>query len=353
MPRYANTSEERWLHPSYRKAYCFKYKANGMCYTSVNSKRQATGYEFLLKNRKICMQILENRLMKEFNKDAPVHNVRFVKDLIIQFHRDHVQRLDIKTRSCYKAVYKQFLNVDIPVTDSNAIRTHVINVKNSLNVANNTIWKRMQRVRKIFEYGVELEWLEKNPIPKALIPVYEKKGVVISTKEQIHLIIDYFNNTELPIMALMVEFAYETALRIQEIINIEWTDISNNVLNVKGKGGIPRQIPLRSFPRCIAIFNVLKSMNLPKPFPWQSQQNPARYLRKAASHLKGLYPEMDWEIGFHIIRKTTINQWRNAGVPVEVRNLISGHSRDVEKGYYLSTPELEYLEKELKILSKN
>lgn len=50
MPRFAKSSEDRWLHPSYRKAYCYRYR-NGMVYTCVNSVRQSTGFEWNLKDK--------------------------------------------------------------------------------------------------------------------------------------------------------------------------------------------------------------------------------------------------------------------------------------------------------------
>jgi site-specific recombinase XerD len=350
MPAYAKSGEDRWLHPTYRKAYCFRYQ-NGMCYTVVNSKRQATGYEFIPKNKKVCMNILEARINEFINHLTPVSQVKTVKDLILQFHRDEVVKLNIKTQLNYKSLYKQFLNFNIPLTKVQEIRNNIIEVKNSLHLANNTIWKRMQRVRKIFEYAVDLEWMEKNPVSKAMVPLYKPKKVVTSSYQNIQLLIEYFVESNLS-MSLMIEFAFITALRIQEIIDIEWTDFNDSILTVRGKGNRNRIIPLHSFPRALEILKELKAIKFrEKPFSWRNQQTPAKNLRKAVLELSKKFPELDWNITFHVIRKTTINLWRNAGVPVEVRNLISGHSKDVEKGFYLSAPEIKYLEKELEILS--
>lgn len=350
MPPYAKNTEDRWLHPTYRKAYCFRYQ-NGMCYTVVNSKRQATGFEFIPKNKKVCMKILEQRINEYLNRSTLITQVKTIKDLILQFHRDVVIKLNPCTQRSYKSLYKQFLNFNIPLSDIQGIRNHILEIKNSLQLSNNTIWKRMQRVRKIFEYAVELEWMEKNPIPKAMVPEYKPKSIVTSSDDNIKMLIEYFV-TRNPPMSLMIEFAYITALRIQEILNIQWSDYNESILTVRGKGSRNRIIPLRSFPRALEILNELKTKNTEKPFNWRNQQSPAKNLRIAIKELSKKYPELDWNITFHVIRKTTINLWRNSGIPVEVRNLIAGHSKDVEKGFYLSTPEINFLEKALEILSK-
>lgn len=350
MPAYAKQSPERWIHPNYRKAYCFKYR-NGMVYTCVNSIRKATGFEWHPRNKKVCMDILNKRLNEELYPKSSQQD-KLLSELIVQFHRDKVSLLNKATQSHYKVLYKQFLNFDLPLSDVQEIRNLVIDKKNFAKQSNNTIWKKMQRLRKIFDYAVELEWMEKNPIPKALIPEYKHKDVVICSKQHIDLLVEYFTQNESLPMARMIEFAFITALRIQEILDIEWSDIQENVLIIKGKGGRKRVLPLRSFVRASEILHELKIEGQPKPFNWKNQQTPAKKLRNALDNCKEKYPEMSWEITFHTIRKTAINIWRNAGVPVEVRNLIAGHSKDIEKGFYLSTPELHFLEKELEILSK-
>lgn len=351
MPRFAKSNEERWLHPSYRKAYCFRYR-NGMVYTCVNSIRKATGFEWHPRNKKICMEILNQRIHEQLFPAENKKDVKMLSELIMQFHRDKVLKLNDSTVKNYKYIYKQFLNYDLPLSEINEIRDRILLVKNSLKLSSNTIWKRMQRLHKIFEYGVDLEWMEKNPVPKALIPEYKRKEVVICSKEHVEILLEHFNNAGMQNMAFMLEFAFITALRIQEILNIEWEDIDNNILIIKGKGGRKRIIPLLSFPRAKEILLILHKKGLEKPFNWKNQQTPAKYLRNALDVCKESYPEMTWNITFHVIRKTTINIWRNAGISSEVRNLIAGHSKDVEKGFYLSSPEIQYLEKELEKLSK-
>ncbi|GAB1372480.1 hypothetical protein MASR1M45_25420 [Candidatus Kapaibacterium sp.] len=351
MPRFAKSSEDRWLHPSYRKAYCYRYR-NGMVYTCVNSVRQSTGFEWNLKNKKICMEILDKRINETLFPGKRKDEGKMLLDLIKQFHIDYVSKLNPATQYYYKQIYKEFFDANMPLNDHIAIRERILYVKSNLKLANNTIWKRMQRHSKLFDHAVQLEWMEKNPISKVMIPDYKSKDVVTCTEEQINILINYFNEKERPVMAMMIEFAYITAMRIQELINLEWHDLTENKLIVKGKGQRKRIIPIRSFPRIMEILNLLQSMNLKKPFYWVSQSAPSLFLREAVKKCALVYPNMNWNVSFHVIRKTTINRWRNAGLPLEVRNQLAGHTKEVEKGFYLSDPEIGYLENELQKLSK-
>lgn len=350
MPRYAKNTEERWIHPDYRKAYCYRYQ-NGMVYTSINSKRQATGYEWNIKNKKKCLAILHDRLIASDSKTINIKS-KTIKDIIKQFHRDKVMALDIKTQKLYKALYKQFLSEDFNLSDTQQIRDYILQVKNSLKLSENTIWKRLQRLRKIFGYAVELEWCEKNPVTKSMVPKFTKGDIVLSKAENINLIINYFRNNDSKLMSLMVEFAFITAMRIQEILDIEWTDIENEQLRIVGKMNIKRIIPLRSFPRAKEILFELRNTGKAKPFDYKNQQTPAKNLRKTLIELKKDYPEKDWNITFHTLRKTTINMWRNAQIEEKVRNAVAGHSEKIADQFYLADYEIEYIENEFNKLSK-
>lgn len=134
MPPYAKNSENRWLHPTYRKAYCYRYQ-NGLVYTSVNSVRKATGFIWDPKNKKMCMKILNARINDYFNKTIPNTQIKFIKDLIIQFHRDKVTKLNPITQKHYKTIYRQFLNFDMPLSEVQAIRAKIIETKNLAEIA--------------------------------------------------------------------------------------------------------------------------------------------------------------------------------------------------------------------------
>lgn len=350
MPRYSKPSKERWVHPNYRKAYCFRY-ANGMVYTSIDSFRKATGYEWKPSNKPICMEILNERLYAASKKIIIIESKRLT-DLIVQFNKDYVSKQHQDTQAAYKRIYKQFIIENYELQQLNEIREMLMKVKNSLKLSDNTMWKRMQRLRKMFDFAVDMEWMDRNPVKNSMVGTYIHKEVEICTKKHIELLINYFNVKKQEDMALMLEFAFITGLRIQEIMNLKWENISDNRIDLIGKGSKKRSIPVKAFPQLNKLLERLRILSIEKPFKWRNQQTPQRFLREALPKLKKKYPDMEWTLTFHVIRKTVINIWRNAGIAAEARNIIAGHSRDVEKGFYLSEPELEYLEKSFEKLSK-
>lgn len=337
MPRYVSNSTARWLHSSYKKAYCYRSQG-GMVYTCIDSYRQATGYEWKESNKRICLQLLNDRLI--ISQQKLTDQIKYDKtifDLIKQFTKDYTSLLDKSTQQSYKFLFETLFQTNYPLNDTNTIREIIIDFKNNYQGATNTIWKKIQRLRKFFQFGVDLEWMDKNPVPKSLIPKYEKKEPKTVEIQQIYDIIKYFNESNHQLSNL-IEFSFLTAMRIGEIIGLTWDNVKENRIDFIGKGKAKRTIPVEPFPRLREILAEQRLLSEKKVFTWLNQQNPQRELRAA-------FTDLDYEFSFHTIRKTTINYWRNKNINQEVRNLIAGHSKDVEAGFYLTDAELEFLVK--------
>ncbi len=347
MPKYAQHRDERWLHPSYRKAYCFRYR-NGMVYTSVNSVRKATGLVWHPKNKKMAMDILEHRIQTEvFGKNSM--NNKYVQDLLERFFADRVSKLSPATQIRYRRIVRYFLYENWALNDIQLIRTRILERINEMsNYHPNYLRKMLSDIKGIFNYAVELEWMEKNPIINSMLPAVKKKEVRAVTSDHIEKYKEYFLEKKQEKFALVIEFAYLTAMRIQEIIDLRWEDINERYFVIKGKGGRDRIFPLNPFPRVKEILYKLKELGLKSPGIYRSQQILARKLKLANNALSIDHPEMHFEkITFHIIRKGAINNWRAMGIDPEVRNMLSGHTQAVERDYYLIVPDINLLESRL------
>lgn len=352
MPRYSKNSEERWIHPNYRKAYVFKY-SNGMAYTSVDSKREATGYYFLPKNKRVIMEILNSRLNA---KSLPLEIAeKTILELVQRFKSDKMTKLHPNTIAHYNMIFKEFFDKNYSLSDVVGIRDRILTVRSSLKLADNTIRKRFVRLKSLFKFGIELEWMTKNPIVSGMVPTYKKRKVVIATNEEIQILINHFNSINNFKMAYLIEVASLTGMRMQELLDIRWNDIRAQDLVIHGKGSRERNFPINAFPRLNEIFNILKAKGLESPFPWKAQQVPARRLKEAIAKIKaqseasGDLKDLS-HISMHVIRKSTVNLWKKKGISFEYRNKVMGHSREIEKDHYLLDPELEEIVTE--ILSK-
>lgn len=351
MPRFVTNSGDRWLHPHYRKAYCFKYR-NGMVYTCVDSVRQATGFEWNRANKKLCLDILDKRVNEKIYGKQDNRDEIYLLDLIKRFHKDQIKKTGPEQQRQYKIIYKKFLNENRPLSQLKDIRLSIIDAINTSKLAAATLKKRLIRIKRIFNYAIDLEWIEKNPITKSMLPTAAVKEVIVCSNQHLELLIEHFKSNNNTQMVLLIRFLNITAFRIQEALNMTWSDFHENYLLIKGKGSKFRVLPLKSFPELNPLIEEIKTLNPDKPFLWSHQQTPAKSMRRAMITLAKEHPELTWNITFHVLRKTTINYWRNKGVETEVRNMIAGHTKDVEKVYYLTDPDIEYLEKKLEILSK-
>ena len=352
MPRYAKARDDRWVHPTYKKAYCYRYR-NGLVYTSVNSVRKATGLVWTPRNKKLAMEILEQRIREEVIKIKSPSN-KYLSDLIKQFHKDKVMHLSRASILRYKRIYKYFLYEDLPLDDVQLIRMNILKAIETTHLSPNTLRKMLFDLKGIFKYAIELEWMDKNPVVSSMLPVVMKKEIKVVTDEHIDAYKKYFEEQGLKFVGLIIEFDFLTALRIQELIDLKWEDVTPRYFIVKGKGSRDRIFPLTTFPRVAEILNELKEMGFYKPVPYKFQETLAKKLRRANKVLKELYPELKFDgVTFHVIRKGAINNWRRMGIDTEIRNILAGHTSTIERQHYLSVPDIELLESRLKNRQKS
>ena len=211
-----------------------------------------------------------------------------------------------------------------------------------------TLKKKLIRLRAIFAYGIEIGWIETNPIARTMFPKDRPKEVVVCTDEQLELIIRELNESKNWEAALCVEFALLTGMRITEIMELSWENIKSRYMIFTGKGSHERIIPFRPFPRILSILGELREKgNERKPFSWRDRSGPSTNLRNAIKSLSQKYGNMNWQgISFHTFRRIAINRWETAGITDKARNKMAGHTKLVEEKYYFTEADIGYLENE-------
>lgn len=345
MPKFTKNSENRWVHPTYRHAFCYRYR-NGMVYTSIDGIRQATGYEWSPKSKRACMELLNVRLIQL--QTAYVHdNILTLQSVIEYFHRDHVSKLKKGSQLNYITTYRHFFAKPLSL-NYKSLREHIKSVIPTLtSLDKSTINFHLIRLNKLFNYAVENEYIDKNPIVSSMYLKTTKPEIKLCEKDEIDIFLDYFKDN--PKMKLLIEFLLITALRISEAVSIEWSDIKDDYFIVHGKGDRLRIFPHGLFPRVSEIFNALSPF--PKPFEYANYTVPEINLWRARKKLSVIHNRDFDHFRFHALRKTAINYWRLKGIDTETRNMLSGHSRDVEKDYYLAEPDMKLFTEKLKNLS--
>ena len=160
MPRYAKKTENRWLHPLYRTAYVFN--RNGEAYTCVNSIRKATRLAFSESNRYKVMKILNQRIDTANNASLAAQwsvsneTITDIRGLINDFHKNILSKQCDTTQAHYRVIYRQFFPQNLKL-QTKILRTQLVRVLGAMTEASpNTIYKKIQRLNKMFDYAVEL-----------------------------------------------------------------------------------------------------------------------------------------------------------------------------------------------------
>ena len=291
------------------------------------------------------MDILTDRINRRNlpKKQAPQTGCKTIIDLLHTYYHTQMNGLSHATLKQYKVAFKKYLPNDLPLSQPELIRDMIWQIFTQSTTAKNTEWKRLQRIRKLFQFGVDEGFIDKNPITKSMVPKYENKPVRTFTPGELRLIIQ-----NLPADAEIshfVKLAIRTAMRIGELINLKWTDIYADYIVIDGKTG-KRIFPLKPFPAIRRQLSAIKHINSGlKVFAWTNQQSPARLFRVLLQDL-GIEGKT-----FHTLRKTTINNWREKGYDTELRTLLAGHDLATQKEFYLDSPDLRYFDNKFEKLT--
>lgn len=105
--------------------------------------------------------------------------------------------------------------------------------------------RKIVAIRNFFDYLIRYEEIiNKNPALEVPIPKKPKRSPkFLSLKESVSLLKNIRGTHKIRDRAIIILFLY-TGLRLSELININLSDIKNNILTIIGKGNKERQIPL-------------------------------------------------------------------------------------------------------------
>ena len=131
----------------------------------------------------------------------------------------------------------------------------------------------------------------------------------------------------------LILFDLNTGLRKSELLNLRWTDIKNNELNIRGKGDRSRRIPLNR-----AALDILARQRKSGPFVFDvpNRDKGGLFRRTTAT----LSRKVDFPFHFHQLRHTFATSLLAKGVDIITIAEILGHSRSTVSLIYVhSSPE--------------
>ncbi|MDM1444659.1 site-specific integrase [Myroides odoratimimus] len=197
-------------------------------------------------------------------------------------------------------------------------------------LSNNGIMKHLERVKKLVNLAVTMEWIEKDPFSKFKLK-YEKTSRSFLSRAELDILVKKrFKREQLQAVLDMFLFCCYTGLAFIDIFELKPSNIvvgSDNklwIFSQRVKTKITIQVPL--LPEALKLIEKYKcnssAMELGKIFPVISNQKMNAYLKQIGSVCK-----INKNLSFHMARHTFATTLTlNNGVPMESVSKMLGHT---------------------------
>ena len=300
-----------------------------------------TYQELKAENQFITSKLIKTRFLGVGPKKQTVQG-------IITYHNEHLaHKLHKDTLRSYKTsqqyileyikkdyktsdMYLEDLNYRFIVGFESFLRNYVCK-KSLRTIANNTTMKHIQRLKKMTNMAIALEWLNKDPFIKFKSKLEKREREFLTQSE-----LEEIQNFETSIIRLQLVkdlflFSCYTGISYIDIMALS----SDNILKgidgnlwidtMRQKTKIPVRIPLLDVPETIITNykNDIRAQSIGKLFPKISNQKLNSYLKEIADSCK-----IKKNLTFHMARHTfATTVTLTNGVPIESVSKMLGHTK--------------------------
>lgn len=200
--------------------------------------------------------------------------------------------------------------------------------KNPLN--NNGVMKHLERLRKLMNFAMDLEWLDKNPFARYKLKFKKHKKEFLSKEELKLLEVAYLDDKGYDIVRDVFVFACYTGLSYTDVRQLEERNIVRGIdgdywiFTKREKNEQSVKIPLLDI--ALSILEKYKSyseLNNGKLLPVYSNQKINVYIKEIAA-LLGIFKHLTFHSARHTFATTVT---LSNGVPIETVSKMLGHTK--------------------------
>jgi integrase len=319
----------------------------GVVYTEINGERHSTGLVWHEKNKKLALQVLEQRI-REYLVPTPVvtqeQQPMTVADGLKEFARVHFKNVEKDTVRIIKNSFVALLpTTDHLLTDTEGIRTEVFQHLETTTLHINTQHKYLSWLRQFFDFCIDEGYCTNNPVKRSMMPKRLPSDIPPFSDEEFTRILQHFEQSSLDRREyiLLLRFLRLTAVRIREALTVRMRDVTATYIVIHGKGRRERKIPLAPFPQVQALVEEIRTFrgaDAEKLFSWTAYAKLEKWLRDALKEL-GIDGNRR---NFHSIRKLRENEMIiKERLPIDVVCQILGHTRAIQERHYLRLMSVE------------
>ena len=341
-----NKEKERWVSSKYNIGYC--QQINGIIYTRISDNRKTTKLVWNEKNKREAIRILEERIKyylhpELLKQETQELGITTLFSAISDFQSIRYKDFTNNVIGVFQRAFNYYFAEDMPL-NYESILQHVIKKNNESDLKVSTRRKYLMQLNRFFEFCIERNYLDKNPlliIGKPSNP--RKEEFLIYEDKEIEAIIKFFREKSLNEYACLFKFLSLSGMRISEALNLKWEDVSDKEIKIYGKGGAIRHFPLQTaenrilFPEIIDTLNELRliNKNVERVFHWNDPAKPRHHLKIAFQKL-GIAKIINGQARtIHTFRPTAEYWWENVlMLPFDVICDLAGHSMAVRQAHY-------------------
>lgn len=166
MARPVNKSKERWTSSKYNIGYL--EPRNGIVQTRICGKRQTTHLKWVEKNKKEAIAILEERIKIHLHPELEIVLVdkiipKTLFEAIKEFKDTRFKDYTTNVKGVFRRAFNYFFINDMKL-EYESLLQHLTKINTNSNLKNSTRKKYIIQMRRFFQFCVERELIEKNPI---------------------------------------------------------------------------------------------------------------------------------------------------------------------------------------------
>ncbi|WP_271424636.1 site-specific integrase [Aequorivita sinensis] len=226
-------------------------------------------------------------------------------------------------------IYLEHLDYAFIIDFENFLRRNVAQIQKSRPLTNNGVMKHLERLKKLLNLAVKLEWVERDPFANFSLKFVKNERHYLSQKELDLLINTDLNHTYQNRTKDIFIFSCYTGLSYIDVKNLMKNDI---VKGIDGKDWIFTKRQKTDHPIKIPLLDVAENIihkykdemtNSDKLLPVYSNQKLNIYLKEIAKELK-----INKYLTFHSARHTfATTVTLSNGVPIETVSKLLGHTK--------------------------
>lgn len=316
-----------------------------------DTKKNNVSYRSLKTNNKQQALINFNRFISDYNNNTT--EIVLNKNITFEeFYAEIINQLKASLSKNTISIYNLSVRKFIEIVGNKMLRLININdieqfkVKRlQQDVSKFQVNKELSTLKAVLNIAIKLNYLVKNPVRYVKKFAITETKIKVFTDDEIELLLSNINN---PLLLNIVKFALYSGLRLNEILNLQVSDIDyqNETINISCKSGFVTKDKKNKVcilnQKLITLLNEILKLGNNKSNVYDIASTPPkdRYLftvlsrnypickdyvsHKFKSELRRLHFSED--LHFHSLRHTYISNLVNKGIPINFVKEIIGHS---------------------------